>query len=89
VLEHFVVVGKIRRKAVTDRQQARALRREIGPRCIRAPDNRGHSIKSRFVDTEVMDYGVKDTTPTDMSKFYIFDVVGRGAAAGVQLTGGD
>src|SRR3954454_2756538 len=50
MLEHCVVIGEIVREAVGNGQQTFALWREIGPRGIRAPDNRGQMVERRIME---------------------------------------
>jgi hypothetical protein len=50
VLQHFVILRKIRRQTERDREQAAALRTQVVPRCIGAPDNCGQMVECRVLD---------------------------------------
>jgi hypothetical protein len=53
--EHVVVVREVGREAMGDRQQALALRRQIGPRRIGAAHDGCEAIERRILDAVSLD----------------------------------
>src|SRR5262245_29124778 len=79
VLQHFMVIGKVARQSIRNREQSLALRGEIGPRRISPSDNGRQMVKCLIVDVVNTYDRVKGAAVCNVTKLGIFDVVRRTA----------
>src|SRR6266849_10296702 len=73
--QHFVVVGKIRRKSERDRVKPLAFGREITPRGVSAAHDGCDTIQGRVLDIEDADDRIEGTAITYMPEFGALDVI--------------
>src|SRR5258708_213716 len=73
--QHFVVVGKIRRKSERDRVKPLAFRSEIAPRRVGTAHDRGDAIQSRVLDIEDADDRIEGAAITYVPEFGALDVI--------------
>ena len=81
VLEHLVVVGKIRRQAERDGKEPAALWGKVVARGIRAAHDQSKAFKRGISDIVEPQEGVERTSFAFMAEFDVGNVVGDGAQA--------
>src|SRR6266566_1894709 len=80
VLQHFMVIREVSRKAERNCKQAAALRGQIVPRCIGAPDNRRQVVESRVLDVVDAQDRIERTALALVRELDAIDIVGNPAS---------
>ncbi|GCC47213.1 hypothetical protein chiPu_0031396, partial [Chiloscyllium punctatum] len=79
VLQHLVVIGEVGGEAERDREQAAALRAQIVPRRVGAPDNRRQMVERRILDLVDAQNGIERAAFALVREFHAIDIVGNPA----------